>query len=89
MRWLAWCGTFTSSSGADQNVLFEDLKQRIARGERVDCWMAQLVENNSEGVSEEYAVSRLHRLEVTEMRSCLAWNGGVMLGAHALYCYSR
>lgn len=46
-----------------QGVLFDDLKRRVANGERTDAWLAKLILNNSDNLSDE----------------CLAWNGGVML----------
>jgi len=46
-----------------QEVLFNELKRQMAKGKCTDSWLAKLVENNTDNLSDE----------------CLAWNGGVML----------
>ncbi|BEI84127.1 hypothetical protein CcaverHIS002_0407310 [Cutaneotrichosporon cavernicola] len=44
-------------------ILFGELKRRLKKGQCTDAWLAKLVKNNPDGLSDE----------------CLAWNGGVML----------
>ncbi|BEJ14865.1 hypothetical protein CspHIS471_0406320 [Cutaneotrichosporon sp. HIS471] len=45
------------------DILFGELKRRLKKGQCTDAWLAKLVKNNPDGLSDE----------------CLAWNGGVML----------
>lgn len=46
-----------------QDILFGELKRRLAKGQCTDAWLAKLVQHNPDNLSDE----------------CLAWNGGVML----------
>jgi cytochrome P450 len=46
-----------------QEILFNELKRQITKGKCTDSWVAKMLENNTDNLSEE----------------CMAWNGGVML----------